>query len=257
MKNTIIASLALVAGAAANSVGKAIVINKCNYDVYLFNTPAAGGGYSEVDKVLSTNDKYHQEYTQLSNGNGWSLKLSNSTNLDEILQYEYTFHNDGTIWYDLSEVNGNPWDGNWEITADSSLCVPRQAAYRYATDDAYGMQSCPQDSTITVTLCSGESQDDGAAASASSSVAAETTSAAATTEAAPSSVIATVSETPVPSTTLQTSVITSAPASSGSGDVVVTVTEVATTTYWTHQWGPPAKREAHQHHAARHPHARN
>lgn len=255
MKSTIISVAALVAAVAADSIGSAIVVNKCNYDVYLYNTPSAGGGYSEIDKVLSTDDTYSQQYVELTNGNGWSIKLSNSTDLSDILQYEYTFHDDGTIWYDLSAVNGNPWDSNWEITADVSTCVPRQAAYRYATDDAYGMQSCPDDATITVTLCSGESQNDEEAASISSSASALSASAAPTTESAPASVSATVSSTPVASTTLKTSVITSA-ASSGSGDVVLTtVTQVATTTRWTHTWGGPAKRDAH-HHAARHPHVR-
>jgi len=276
-----IASLALVAGAVVNAAGSAVVVNKCNYPVYLYDVPSAGGGFSEIDKVLSSGGTFTQQWTQLTNGNGWSIKLSNSTNLASILQYEYTFHNDGIIWYDLSEVDGNPWNGNWEITADSASCIPRQAAYRYATDDAYGMQSCPDSSTITVTLCSGESQNDGAAASASSSVAAATSSIAASSMAASvsskaaasstsavatsnlSSAVATsnqsaavtVSQTAVVTTTLQTSVITSAPSSGGS-TAVVTVTQAATTTYWTHHWGPPGKRDAH-HHAARHPHVRN
>lgn len=258
MKSSIFASAALVAAAVADSVGSAIVVNKCTYDVYLYNTPSADGGFSEVDKVLSQDDKYTQQWTELSNGNGWSIKLSNSTNLNDILQYEYTFQNDGTIWYDLSEVNGNPWDGNWEITADSATCVPRQSAYRYATDDAYGMQACPQDATITVTLCSGESQDDAAASSASSSASAQSTVAYSTTASAPTSVPNSVSAS-APSSTLKTSVVTTASASTstnGAYDVVVTVTEVATATAWEHSWGP-SKREAHQHHAARHPHHRN
>lgn len=267
MKNTIFAIAALVAGATAT--GSAIVINKCTYDVYLANTPAADGGYSAVSETLSPDDSYSQQYTELTNGDGWSLKLSNSsTNWNDILQYEYTYHDDGTIWYDLSEVNGNPWDGNWEITSSESSCAPKQQAYRYATDDAYGMQACPDSATITVTLCSGESQDDSAASSVSASVAsasssaasAGTTLAASTTEAAPSSAFST-SATPTTSeaasTTLVTSAITSAPASSTDGDVVVTVTNVAYTTYWTHSWGGPGKRDAHQHHhAARHPHQR-
>lgn len=268
MKSSIIASLALVASAAAK-IGSAIVVNKCTYDVYLVNTPSANGGYSDISKVLSSEGTYSQQYTELSNGNGWSLKLAKNSGDTSILQYEYTFHNDGTIWYDLSAVDGNPWDSNWEITSDSSTCVPRQAAYRYATDDAYGMQSCPDDSTITVTLCSGESQNDSGAASASSAAGA-TTSATSTSKSASStassaasksasSVVSTsASVTPVASTTMQTSVITSAPSTSGSGDVLVTVTQVATTTRWTHTWGGPGKRDAHaHHHAARHPHARD
>ncbi|KAF1345388.1 hypothetical protein BDV97DRAFT_372596 [Delphinella strobiligena] len=253
MKNSVIATAALVAAAAAQSIGSAVVVNKCQYDVYLYNVPAADGGYTEDDKILSTDDTYEQQWTELTNLQGWSMKLSNSTSLNYILQYEYTFLDDGTIWYDLSEVNGNPWDGNWEITSDSSTCVPKQQAYRYATDDAYGEQACPQDATITVTLCSGDSDDDTAASSASSSVAAESTSAASTTESAPTSIPASTTSEPNP-TTLETSTITSEPATTGYH--VVTVTHVATTTAWTHQWGG-RDAHSHQHHAARHPHARN
>ncbi|CAD0050304.1 unnamed protein product [Aureobasidium pullulans] len=108
MKNSVFATAALVAAAAADNVGSAIVVNKCNYDVTLVNVPSSDGGYSEIDKTLSPYDTYTQAWTSLSNGNGWSIKLSNSTSLENILQYEYTYQNDGTIWYDLSEVNGNP-----------------------------------------------------------------------------------------------------------------------------------------------------
>lgn len=181
MYTSIIAATAVLAtSAAALSVGNAVVINKCEYEVYVCNVPAADGGYTEIDKTLQPNDTYNQTWTELTNGCGWSIKLSKDTSLGNIMQYEYTFHNDGTIWYDLSDVNGNPWDGDWEVTASNAenSCAPKQQAYRYATDDAYGMQACSQDSIITVTLCSGESQNDAGAASASSSVAAATSSAA-------------------------------------------------------------------------------
>lgn len=160
MMNTIIASVALMATSAL-ATGTAIVINKCGYDVEMQNTPSAGGGQSTIIQTLSPGGSYSQVYTPLTNGNGWSIKLGKDGNMNNIMQYEYTFHNDGTIWYDLSDVNGNPWNGNWEITATGS-CTPRQAAYRYSTDDAYGMQSCPDSSSITVTLCSGTSAQKGA-----------------------------------------------------------------------------------------------
>ncbi|KAH0021738.1 hypothetical protein KCU78_g6015, partial [Aureobasidium melanogenum] len=241
MKNSVYATAALVAAAAAQSVGSAVVVNKCSYDVTLANVPSANGGYSEIDKILSPSDSYTQQWTELTNGNGWSIKLSNSSSLSNILQYEYTFQNDGTIWYDLSEVNGNPWDGDWEITSNTASCTPKQQAYRYATDDAYGEQACPSDATITVTLCSGNDDNDSAASSASSSVAIASTSSHSTfstTVAAPSTVGASA-------TTLQTSVITSAASSSSAA--AVTVTQTAYTTYWDgHHWGRPGKRD-HQH----------
>ena len=157
MINTILASVALLASTALAGPGSAIVINQCSYDVHMANTPASGGGYNAINQMLSSGGSYSQVYTQLSNSNGWSIKLSKTGDFgSNLLQYEYTYHNDGTIWYDLSEVDGNPWDANWEITATNG-CSPRQAAYRFATDDAYGMQSCSDSASITVTLCSGSS----------------------------------------------------------------------------------------------------
>lgn len=157
MINTILTGVALLATSALAGPGSATVINSCSYDVNLANTPAADGGYNTISQTLSSGGSYSQVYTELSNGDGWSLKLAKDTNFDsDVLQYEYTYHDDGTIWFDLSEVNGNPWDGNWEITATSG-CTPRQAAYRFSTDDAYGMQSCADSASITVTLCSGTS----------------------------------------------------------------------------------------------------
>ncbi|KAK5119337.1 hypothetical protein LTR85_007693 [Meristemomyces frigidus] len=263
---TVIATVALLATTAVASIGSAVVNNACDYEVYLFNTPAANGGQSEIDKVLEPNGSYTQQWTELTNGDGWSLKLSQSTDMSNIMQYEYTFQNDGIIWYDLSDVNGNPWDGNWEITAtsESSTCTPKQQAYRYATDDAYGMQACPEDSIITVTLCSGDESDDGAASSAASSVAAETSttsafstpsssvatsysyasSAASTTEVVAASSTAEVysSSTPVQTTTFATSTTQSSSVvtTDGSGSTVTevdtaVVTDVVTATHW-HHW---------------------
>lgn len=214
------AAIMATSAALAQSVGSAIVINACEYPVYLCNVPAEGGGFPETDKTMDPNETFTTQWTELTNSQGWSIKLSKSQDLANILQYEYTFHNDGTIWYDLSEVNGNPWDKNWEITAESpsSTCSPKQQAYRYATDDAYGMQACPQDATITVTLCSGEDQNDGSAASVSSSVAAETSSIAAATSisvySTPSS--AAPETTSIESTTSVESVASTTPASSAS-----------------------------------------
>lgn len=176
---TIIASVAsLAVGALATNIGSAVIINSCSYEVYLANTPSEGSGqtkYVESDTILKANGgQFTQTWTSLSNGGGWSMKLGMNKTSTDIMQYEYTYDPDtfaNIIWYDLSDVNGNPWNKDWEITASSSsgTCNPKQQAYQYATDDAYGMQACPIDSEITVTLCSGD--NNGAAASASSSAA--------------------------------------------------------------------------------------
>lgn len=175
MRNAVIASTALMASSAL-AQGTARVINSCSYDVYMSNTPAQGGGFEAIDKVLSAGGgSYSQQWTQLGNDMGWSIKLAKTASYQtNLMQYEYTYLNDGIIWYDLSEVDGNPWTGNWMITASGANCSPKQQAYRYSTDDAYGMQSCPDAADITVTLCSSESDAGGNTSSVSESSAAST-----------------------------------------------------------------------------------
>ena len=266
-RKTLFALAALSAFAVAedngtgSGVGSAIVKNSCGYDVYVTNVPAAGGGHSQETYTLKSdggNAPYVFPYTELSNGNGWSIKLSKSeTNLDNIMQFETTWHDDGMIWYDVSDVNGNPWDGDWMITANNDICTPKKQAYRFSTDDAYGMQACKQDASITVTLCSGEEAASGEASSASASVASEssTSQAEATSYSmgfiAPSASSSTPSEpavdavsSPSPSSTsstsstpstLSTSTTTNPAvfAAAPTGNVVATVTEVDTTTFVT------------------------
>lgn len=158
MINALLTSAALMGTTAlASGLGKAVVVNNCNYDVSLSNVPASGGGYSNIDQKLSPGGTYTQTWTPLSNTMGWSIKLFKGQDMSNLLQYEYTCHDDGIIWYDLSEVNGNPWDQEGWMIEGSPGCTPRQAAYRHPTDDAYGMQDCPDDSTITVTVCADSS----------------------------------------------------------------------------------------------------
>lgn len=266
MLNAVIASTALMATSAL-AQGTAHVINSCNYDVHMSNTPAQGGGFEAIDKTLSSGGSYSQQWTQLGNDMGWSIKLAKTDSFQtNLLQYEYTFHNDGIIWYDLSEVDGNPWNGNYMITAQGASCNPKQQAYRYSTDDAYGMQSCPDGAEITVTLCSGDSQGDGGASSGSQS--ADTSSAPAPTSWQQSSATEAASQTTASGgqwswggngvvekaaeiTPSPTTLVTKQVSVSNAGGYDVTVTDVATevvTAYVT-----AAKR--HEHHP-RHFHQR-
>ncbi|KJY00025.1 hypothetical protein TI39_contig345g00002 [Zymoseptoria brevis] len=156
MFNSFVASLALF-GASASALGAGHVVNKCDYDVYTSVVPASGGGQETKMLTLSPGDSWDQSWTPLTNGAGWSIKFSKEEGSfgSNVLQFEYTSQNDGTLWYDLSCVDGTPWQGDWHISSDTDDCVPRQAAYRFSTDDAHGMQNgCPCEASITVTLCS-------------------------------------------------------------------------------------------------------
>lgn len=157
---------ALLASRAYAGPGQAKVVNGCPYSVDLDAVPAANGGFSDIQKTLAPGESWSQTYTQLTNTMGWSIKLSHSGSKG-IMQYEYTWNNDGTIWYDLSGVDGNPWNANWLLSAvggyadqnKKSACKPNQTYYRCDTDNSYGEQSCTDDASITVTLCTAQSND--------------------------------------------------------------------------------------------------
>lgn len=251
MVNAIITSLALF-GASVSALGRAHVVNKCSYDVYMCETPADGGGYSTVDKTLQPGDEWDQQYTSLSNSAGWSIKLSKNEGSfgSNILQYEYTYQNDNMIWYDLSCVDGNPWDGNWEITSNTDTCNPKQQAYRYATDDAYGMQSCDSDASITVTLCSGEAGDNSTDSNSAPSYESASSASAASPATYEAPEPSTYAASPTTFATLTTAAAAGYSQGSDGNIVIVTnvVTEYATATAYAkrHQHHP---RGAHQQHA--------
>lgn len=137
----------------AQEMGRAVVWNNCGYEVYVWNVPAADGGYYGETCTLPPQERYIHAYTVLTNGNGWSIKLgktSASLYDRDVLQLEYTIHDSGDLWYDLSEIDGKPFGNEWYLSAD--YCLPRQVAYQYPEDNA-AMQSCPRQATVTLTLC--------------------------------------------------------------------------------------------------------
>ena len=318
MKSTFIAVAALAATASA-STGNAIVVNKCAYSVLVKNVPSNDGVHTEVDTTLAANGgKYTQQYTELANLMGWSIKMAPtaadfSAGTQNVAQYEYTNCGDGSIWFDMSFVDGSQWMNDWSVSSDSSSCSPSASNYFSDPTSANGMQAqCDIGVSVTVTLCSSSgSGSSGSSSSSSSSAAASTSTKAASssskaaststqaassstqaaststqaassstsslvayssTEAASSSASAAatstashrftrtwnqanvVVSTAVAPTTFATAV--TSVSSANSGNVVVTVTDVATA-YATvvETVGAVKRRDQHQHHAARHPHA--
>ena len=97
------------------TAGTATIVNKCDFDAYLYvcqQTPATCDSNTTLAAGQTFTETYHS-----ASGGGRSMKISTSWSLitgttEDLLQFEYTPMADGEIWYDLSEVNGNPF-GSW------------------------------------------------------------------------------------------------------------------------------------------------
>jgi len=182
MKSFIVAVAGLAGSVAA--IGSATVINNCEYDVYVQNTPSSGGGYSNIVNTMSSGGgAYSQVWTALMDNapGGWSIKLSDTEGEfygDGIMQYEYNLDSSNNIvYFDISCVNGSPcgpWQNEWALnSSDTSNCPVDQSAFMYPDDTTANQQCNYPDVDITLTLCD-VSGDTSAASSAISSAAAST-----------------------------------------------------------------------------------
>jgi hypothetical protein len=163
----VIASVALF-GAAVSALtsasGSGVIINNCDYAVSLDNTPAAGEGATGESRTLHKGDSYSQHWTGLEgHHDGWSMKLrpADADPSSKCMQYEYTYQptNPSTpdiIWFDISYVDGDPFNQNWSLSSNNATChsLLHHEAYAYSTDDARGMQKpCDCTADITLILC--------------------------------------------------------------------------------------------------------
>ena len=155
---TLLLLIGEVAIATRQSNSEVRVQNRCEFPVFILNTPAENNeGMKNDAATIRTGDVYRQRWTRFQNidmlPGGWSVKMKKQP-IDwscNLLQFEYTLTDN--LSYDLSLVNGDPFEGNWFLEG-SPGCSPQQKAYRYSTDNTHGMQwPCPSDATITVDLC--------------------------------------------------------------------------------------------------------
>lgn len=137
------------------SAGSALVHNLCEYEIYMCNTPSTGGDYDEIRKTIQPGETYNQQWTILSTLQGLSIKLAPSAAKLQIqpMQYEYTYAGSATIWYDISNVNGDPFEGNWVMNSTNPSCKPRHMSYWESFDDQTSMQECNAQSDIALYIC--------------------------------------------------------------------------------------------------------
>ncbi|KAJ5220607.1 uncharacterized protein N7469_009494 [Penicillium citrinum] len=133
-----VAVLAVLAP-VASAVGNAKVVNKCNFPVYLWSV---GGSF----------------YTMTLLRGGIAIKITTVQNglYNGSPQTNFAYTLDGqNVWYDLSDVFGDPFSGH-AIGVKPSLNCPKICWPKgVATSGASQVKVCNANSDVTLTLCGG------------------------------------------------------------------------------------------------------
>lgn len=154
------AAAALLAAPLVKATGDAIVDNQCTFPVYLWSVSSTSGPMVTVP----SGGNYSEQYRTNSNGGGISIKIASESDQNAgITQFEYTLA--GTIWYDISNINGYPFE-NWGVTlipSDSTCTTKLCAAGITECSDAYNQPDdnlatadCSSSADLVLVLCSGQ-----------------------------------------------------------------------------------------------------
>ncbi|KAI9719943.1 MAG: hypothetical protein M1828_005981 [Chrysothrix sp. TS-e1954] len=156
-------TMAAVAAQAmeASALGSAHVRNSCGFPVYVYVCKKGTcGGILTLPAHTGT---YTEKYTTVFN-DGHSIKIGRAAGEGPkpILQFEYTNSPGAHVYYDLSEINGHPFDdyGVTLTTTDSSCfhkhCPPHDTNcgfYEHRGEGDAATKSCSKAQSIGVTLC--------------------------------------------------------------------------------------------------------
>ncbi|KAJ5104327.1 hypothetical protein NUU61_001674 [Penicillium alfredii] len=149
---TVIASLAALAP-LASAVGNAKVQNHCKDPVYLWSV----GGTVGSQQTIEPGKEYSEPLRHDDKSGGVSLKITTKENglYDGSPQTNFAYTLDGSnVWYDLSDVFGDPFSGESLVVNPSKADCPNICWASGVSPGASQTKTCTSDSDVTLTLCS-------------------------------------------------------------------------------------------------------
>ncbi|KAJ5349375.1 hypothetical protein N7541_007102 [Penicillium brevicompactum] len=150
-------STALIASVATltplvSAVGNAIVTNNCNFPVYVWSV----GGSVGPKQTLQQGEKYTEALHHDAASGGVSLKI---TTVDDGLyngspqtNFAYTL-DPGTVWYDLSDVFGDPFSGKPIVVRPTDSSCPNLCWAQGVNPGGSQTNNCNSDASVNLNLC--------------------------------------------------------------------------------------------------------
>lgn len=146
-----ISSLAALAP-LVRAVGDAVVVNHCPETVYLWSV----GGSVGPEQTIPSGHSYHETFHYDPASGGIAIKITRTVNglYDGSPQMDFAYTLDGNgIWYDLSDVFGDPFSGSIVSVKPSQTTCPSICWPQGVSPGGSQVKVCQASSNVTLTLC--------------------------------------------------------------------------------------------------------
>ncbi|KAJ6780607.1 hypothetical protein PWT90_03490 [Aphanocladium album] len=145
--------LAVASLAAATNPGNAKIYNNCPFEVTVWSV---GSSISNPQTLAAKGGRYSEQYTRDPKTGGRSLKITRErdglyTGKPQT-NFAYTLDPD-RVWYDLSDVFGDPFSGNRvQVVPSNNQC--QSIVWPDGRPPAGSqVKTCSRESDTTLTLC--------------------------------------------------------------------------------------------------------
>ncbi|KAJ9134534.1 hypothetical protein NKR19_g8633 [Coniochaeta hoffmannii] len=145
-------ALALAAATAVSAVGKARVVNNCDTDVSVWSV---GSNIDGPWRLAAHGGTFSEDYVRDPRTGGKALKITIPADglWTGAPQTNFAYSLDGDkIWYDLSDVFGDPFAGKKLVVSSAATC-PSIVWPSGTNPGGSQVKVCGSDQDVVLTLC--------------------------------------------------------------------------------------------------------
>lgn len=152
--------LALLSTIPATLAASAVVVNNCGTQIYLASVK---NNNNAKPQPLAANGRYSEPLSVANNG--VSIKVSQAPG-GAVAQFEFTLAGDGKVYYDISNIDGNPFAAHGvslvpsiKSSTANPTCVTIDCPPGARCDAAYNLPDdvrtkvCPGSADLVFTVC--------------------------------------------------------------------------------------------------------
>jgi len=152
MQLTTFATLLLTAASSVSAVGKAQVVNNCDMDVSVWSV---GGSVAGPWRLSAKGGSYAEQFAKDPTTGGKALKITVAEDglYTGAAQTDFAYSLDGDrIWYDLSDVFGDPFAGKKLVVSSAATC-PSIVWPAGTSPGGSQTKACGSGEDVVLTLC--------------------------------------------------------------------------------------------------------